>query len=170
VYRAFYDAIRSLSIELFFLLIIIACGHAGFTRRHSRAGPTSSLFLSRLAHSWTITQPRERKCIARLVSAKLVIIVSLLLHITALRQRAGYLGPVTFTFVGFLLFSVMPRDCVAEIESAAPLCGAQRQRNAAGRKRSPSRMKARGWNDDELRFRDGNARGGSQRLARFDAA
>lgn len=28
---------------------------------------------------------------------------------------------VTFTFAGFLLFSVMPRDCVAEIESAAPL-------------------------------------------------
>jgi len=182
VCRAFYGAIRSLSIELFFLLIIIACGHAGFTRRHS--GPTSSLFLSRTcAHSCAITQRgvrelRERKCITRCdaLSFPQNSSLSSRYYYILRHYAARWTGrPVTFTFVGFLLFSVMPRDCVAEIESAAPLWT---RRLASPRLASP-RLAARNdtpkaissadesSRNDDLRFRDGNrnARGGSRRPA-----
>jgi hypothetical protein len=159
VCRAFYGAIRSLSIELFFLLIIIACGHAGFTRRHS--GPTSSLFLSRTcAHSCAITQRgvrelRERKCITRCdaLSFPQNSSLSSRYYYILRHYAARWTGrPVTFTFVGFRLAS--PR-------LASPRLAA---RNDTPKAISSADESSR---NDDLRFRDGNrnARGGSRRPA-----
>jgi len=58
---------------------------------------------------------------------------------------------VTFTFAGFLLFSVMPRDCVAEIESAAPLDTPNVLKMHRSSDLHLARTKVRG-NDDDFAF------------------
>lgn len=76
------------------------------------------------------------------------------------------------TFAGFLLFSVMPRNCVVEIEIGGAFGHAERIEMRTARKNvgpALSRTKVRG-NDDDLRFRDGNenAQNGSRLSARYD--
>lgn len=76
-------------------------------------------------------------------------LVTITVNVITVNASYVWIRCVTFTFAGFLLFSVMPRDCVAEIESAAPLDTPNvRWKCIVPPHLHPARTKVRGNDDD----------------------